>query len=180
MRKLLGLSCTLSFTVAMGGCFGLNIEPGEGGESSSTGGEARALVSGGSSFGECAGACRFELSFGQQSAQLVVEDWSGGAPLGVNTGDYTTAGLALVDGVEESLTMATLNDIYGCPDCDDGGASWVQLFQADLSTVHRYEFSNPPAELEQYDQLLQSMVSALRSCQANDHITPTTDCTPIP
>ncbi len=184
LQSLAAAAMALSST----GCVGLTIDgndttaetsgSGSGSGSGESGEEGRQMIQGGNSWGECAGACRFEISFGGDEAELVISDWGGSTPMATNYGSFTSEGRAMVEGVEESLSMASLQDIYGCPDCADGGASWVRLNIAGFESTHQYEYGNAPAELSEFDTLLQDFVTALRSCEASAWIEPDEACVP--
>ena len=44
--------------------------------------------------------------------------------------------------------VGRLQDTYGCPDCADGGAEWVEVETATLKKKVTFEHNKPPAELE--------------------------------
>lgn len=166
----MSLSCTTGFGVPYEG------ETGSG----SGGGSELVLVDGGNQFGECLGACRFQITFQPTALQLVVSDYGASEDMAVNYGTLTDAGQAALASLDDALASSTLQDVYGCPDCDDGGASWVRLSRVGATTDHRYETGNPPAELADYDAFLQDVITALRTCSDSSNIVVDTDCEIIP
>ena len=138
------------------------------------------LLTGGNRFGECIGNCRLEISFQPTVLQLVVSDYSGSVESAVNYGVLTQLGQMELAEIDAELGSASLQDLYGCPDCDDSGASWVRINRVGQATDHLYERGNPPPELERYDSFLQTVITSLQVCGASDYITPDAECTAVP
>lgn len=145
--------------------------------SSDTGGtNSLVLVTGGNQFGECTGSCRYEITFQPAILQLAVTDYGASQEFGLNYGVLTQLGQDELAAIDAELSGAGLGDIYGCPDCDDGGASWVRISNPAGFTDHAYETGNPPPELVNYDTFLQSMISSLRTCSQSEYIVPDGAC----
>lgn len=136
------------------------------------------IVDAGSSFGFCIGACRSELALDGASVSLRVTDRTGSQILALNGGRLTSGGSARLAGVAASLP-ADLLERYGCPDCADGGASWLTVVRERGTQRTEYEFGNPPPELAAADALLSSLISALRSCRATSDLTFEPGCVPV-
>lgn len=170
----LTLSCTTGFGVPY-----VDTETGSG--SGGSGGETGlVMVDGGNQFGECTGACRFAVTFQPSALQLVVSDYGASQDIAVNYGSLTDAGQVALAALDDELASSTLQDIYGCPDCDDGGASWLRLSRVGSTTDHQYETGNPPPELVQYDAFLQDVLVALRTCADSANVIPDADCELVP
>jgi hypothetical protein len=137
------------------------------------------------SFGECAGACTFELVIGAglgacSEVALSISGPGAPDPLAMNRGDLTSAGVFRTRRLAELLEGVELAPTYGCPDCADGGASRLFLRRQGVESMHDYDFMDPPAVLADADAFLQGLIDALRSCQGNDSLTPAADCTASP
>ena len=52
-----------------------------------------------------------------------------------------------------------LDDVFGCPDCADGGASFIEIKFANAETKKvTFEFKNPPSIMEEYAEMLQTLL----------------------
>jgi hypothetical protein len=136
------------------------------------------IVDAGWSFGFCLGPCRGELTLDGEALALRITDRTGNEVLAVNRGRLTSQGSSRLAGVEATLP-ANLTDRYGCPDCADGGASYVTVARAEGTRKSEYEYGNPPAELAAADTFLTSVMQALRECRATTDVTLQTGCTPV-
>jgi hypothetical protein len=112
--------------------------------------------------------------------QLAVTDYGAAQEFAVNYGVLTDEGSAELAALDTDLASASLLDLYGCPDCDDGGASWVRISRPTGYTDHLYETGNPPPELSDYDSFLQDIVVALRSCSETPYVVPDGACEVVP
>ncbi len=118
------------------------------------------------------GYCRGELWFGPSSVSLTMYDRDTGVETPRSTGTLTERGVAALDTVQRELLTTRLESTYGCPDCDDGGAAWVELLVAgDLIDTSEYELANPPRVLAGFDVLLRGLTDALRDCVSTSQIT---------
>ncbi len=177
-RHLIAIACGLSLSLAPG-CDDPDDGDGDGVENNDDGGEIdAAIVAAGYSFGECAGGCVGNLTIGDDDALVMtVEDWSAQV-LVENTGSLTVDGRSLLDAAAAELAEMTLQATYGCPDCDDGGASRIDVRVGEASSSHAYEFANPPPELTSADNLTTQIINALRDCVDADLVIVDEGCTP--
>lgn len=104
----------------------------------------------GSSFGECIGYCREELTVTRDQIQLVVMGWhpTDPVPPRTHTGPTTREAWAALQRMVAFSEIEDLREVYGCPDCTDGGAEWVELDVDGESKRVTFEFGDPPRELE--------------------------------
>ncbi len=136
------------------------------------------IVEAGWSFGFCLGPCRGELDIEGEALALRVTDRTGSQVLALNRGRLTSSASARLVGLGASLP-ADLLETYGCPDCADGGASWLTVARDSSSRRSEYEYGNPPAELTSADELLTSVMEALRDCRETSEVTLEAGCAPI-
>ena len=136
------------------------------------------ITEAGWSFGFCLGPCRGELGIDGEALALRVTDRTGSQVLAQNRGRLTSSGSARLAGVGASLP-AELLETYGCPDCADGGASFVTVARDSASRRTEYEYGNPPAELAAADSFLTAVMEALRDCRPTPEVTLEAGCTPI-
>jgi hypothetical protein len=137
------------------------------------------IVEAGWSFGFCLGPCRSELQFSGEALALRVTDRTGTQVIAQNRGRLTSRGATGIAGLEASLP-ADLLETYGCPDCADGGASWVVVARASGTRRTEYEYGNPPGELAATDEFLASVMQALRECRETEDLTLEAGCTLVP
>lgn len=112
------------------------------------------------------------------SAQATITNWVPTAPLMDNTGTLTAAGQTQADSIATALVGVNLLAVYGCPDCADGGASYVDVTRQGVLSSHAYEFYNPPPELVDADAFITDVFGGLRSCAATTYVTPDASCVP--
>jgi hypothetical protein len=136
------------------------------------------ITEAGYSFGFCIGPCRGELHIDGEALALRVTDRTGSQVIAQNRGRLTSSGSARLAGVAASLP-AELLETYGCPDCADGGASWVTVARDSASRRSEYEYGNPPAELAAADGFTTALMEALRECRQTPEVTIEAGCTPI-
>ena len=148
------------------------------GDGDGDGGEA-AIDAAGWSFGECAGPCLGGLTIGDDDLlSLTIEDWESQTVL-QNGGVLSAEGRGQLDTVAAQLLGVELDEVYGCPDCDDGGASSLSLLRNGESSEHAYEFAAPPPVLAPADALVTELIAALRTCSESELLTLDEGCMPL-
>ena len=137
------------------------------------------LTGAGWSFGMCAGLCRADLTL---DGDDLVLDGGGqmGDPLVETHGTLTLEGRAQLDTALAALGDTLLEPQYGCPDCADGGASYIVLERDGQTTRHDMEFGAPPPELAELDALAATFIDALRDCQSGELVSVGDDCVAWP
>lgn len=136
------------------------------------------IMGAGYSFGFCIGPCRGDLTLEGEVVSLRVTDRTGSQVLATNRGRLTSGGMARLAAAAESLPDDLL-ERYGCPDCADGGASWLSVARETGTRRTEYEYGNPPSELSAADALLASVMEALRQCRQTSDVVPEAGCTPV-
>ena len=135
------------------------------------------LLAGGWSFGECLGACKTDLSIDDQSVAVAVTGWDG-TSYHTGAGSLTAAGQSAVAEVGQALAWAQLDPTYGCPDCADGGASYVTLKRMGVESTHAYEYHHAPEVLAAADALIAAVIDALLSCTGTADVAVSNGCVP--
>jgi hypothetical protein len=148
------------------------------GDTGDTGHGGSWITGGGYSFGECLGACQWDLSIAADTGVVVltVTGWDSDEPYAVNSGTLTDQGLAMAEDIAVGLVGVVLEETYGCPDCADGGASWVALNRDGVLSTHNYEFDEAPAVLDGADGFVQGLIDDLLDCKAVSEMTPDVGC----
>ena len=102
----------------------------------------------GTSFGECVGYCKrsLELTKGKLNFTFAPNDTITNdtirCQLAINT-DSTDLVLDYIN----KRNLYHLNNIYGCPDCADGGAEWIEVRHGIFYKRIVFEYMNEPEEL---------------------------------
>ena len=137
------------------------------------------LATAGWSFGECGIHCNAQLEIDGSQLSLSITSNPPGA------GDFTNHGVLHADAQAELVTIAheladpNLLEVYGCPDCSDGGASYAVVEADGVLMPRTWEHGKPPAVLAAADQVvLGDLVRALTTCVGTARVTPQA-CTPL-
>jgi hypothetical protein len=136
------------------------------------------LRGGGSYFGECFGACKMDVTIDGDQVNFVASNWDGTQYVD-NDGTLTEAGLAKSKELAAALVGVELEDVYGCPDCDDGGGTYVLLRRNGVDSKHDYPFGQPFTALTNCDAFISELKTAMAGCQSTDNITVGEDCGPL-
>jgi hypothetical protein len=112
-----------------------------------TGGDA--VIRWGTSFGMCAGYCREELEIDGLQVRLTRQSWDP-ARYPTQVAEQTISQDALESLLRRiaAVKLEQFQDTYGCPDCADGGAEWVELENGDFKKRVNFEYNHDPARLE--------------------------------
>jgi hypothetical protein len=136
------------------------------------------LVGAGWSFGMCGGYCQADLVFDAESLVLTGRGWIIDEPLYVHRGTLTTEGRDRISAAVARLSGAGLEDVYGCPDCADGGAFYVVLDRAGVVSRHDMDFGRPPDILTELHGLGIAFIDALETCQSDELVMVSDNCVP--
>jgi len=138
----------------------------------------RQLAKAGWSFGFCLGPCRGDLTIDGSGLEYRISDRSGAETLAVAGGELTASGRARLDELTAALGAEPLQEVYGCPDCADGGAAYLELRRGTELATTRYEFRMPPPLLDPLDNFLAEVMDALESCTATSAVQIASGCQP--
>ena len=117
------------------------------------------------SYGECWGESRGELIVSADSAiSFEIRGWENETYLTV-TGTAHDATMDAIEAAYDALDRRSLDSVYGCPDCNDGGAEYV-LFLDDIDPPQSdWEAGSAPAELQAISDALRALADAMHSCR---------------
>jgi hypothetical protein len=136
------------------------------------------LVGAGWSFGMCLGYCNADLTFEEERLALNGRNRELDQPLFVNRGSLTRDGQDLLAAALQALGTEPLDAVYGCPDCADGGASYVLLDRGGAVSRHDMEFGRPPEVLAELQRLALAFIDSLETCRSDALVTVDDDCEP--
>jgi hypothetical protein len=112
-------------------------------------------ISYGTSFGMCMGYCKNDVVISEEKTLFTAQSFRDTSD---NLSCEITTPLADWALLKEKINlneMAKLPQTIGCPDCADGGATYVSvLFENGNEMRVSYEYGKPPKALEQIAQLL--------------------------
>lgn len=136
------------------------------------------LRGGGTYFGECFGACKMDVTVDGDQVNFVAGNWDDTIYVD-NDGTLTAAGLAKSKELAAALVGVELEEVYGCPDCADGGGAYVLLRRNGVDSKHDYPFGQPFTALTGCDDFVTELKTALAGCQSTDNIIVGDDCGPL-
>ena len=107
------------------------------------------IIRSGESFGLCAGYCLHELEMRNSVTRISSRGWIREQVPDRRVEEETDE--RVWDEVQSLLDLGVfrqMDEVYGCPDCADGGSEWVEI--EDGSTVQRvtFEYGKSPEELQ--------------------------------
>jgi hypothetical protein len=140
-----------------------------------TSGPVTEIVGGGSSFGECGGLCVGELRISGTDVSLERRSWDRSIQV-FASGTLSDDARARLDTMEAALAGTPLDEVYGCPDCADGGAAWVDLVPVRGAIRVTYEFGAAPDVLVDWEAFRQQVSDGLASCASDALVTVAVDC----
>lgn len=120
-------ACLVLFAIVFSGCSLLGHESTPERGPRPEGAPEGLVLFGGTSFGECLGYCITELVVSDRTAVLVYSGWEirQALPDIRHERRLTAAERAALDRAFDRAALRRADDVYGCPDCADGGAEWV-------------------------------------------------------
>ena len=137
------------------------------------------IAQAGWSFGFCMGPCRGRLDLAGNQLTYEVSSRTGDEVYATNRGQLSSQGARRLESLASNLP-GELQGTYGCPDCADGGASFLTVVRDSESLRTEYEYGNPPADLSAIDGFLKGVMDALGECRATADVTLEGSCTPLP
>ena len=112
------------------------------------------IIKTGTSFGECNGYCKEELTITQDNIVYIKSGWD-------NSLQEIREEVEISDETWNSLSNAldkdkfeSLQEIIGCPDCADGGAEWIEIDDGFLNKRVTFEYG---ASIPDIDNLVKEL-----------------------
>jgi hypothetical protein len=112
------------------------------------------IIRSGTSFGECLGYCWTELALDEKAIELRAKQWYPDEKEREHRGALARARWEHLVSMIDLETFLTLDDRYGCPDCADGGAEWIELETEDVRKRVVFEYGDT---LEPISDLLREL-----------------------
>ncbi len=118
----------------------------------------------GTSFGMCVGFCRNEITISQNKVTLVRRKNA--------TNESKTCAQSLSSEQRQQLInkidlprFFVLEERYGCPDCADGGAEWIEIEQDGKKHKVTFEYRREPEAVKAYIEDLRQQMSSFTDCK---------------
>lgn len=118
----------------------------------------------GTSFGMCTGYCINEATIGAK--EVVLNSTSRNEKPALKTcsrvltaSEWTSLKGGLV--VDKFMGM---KDTYGCPDCADGGAEWIEITANGKTKKVTYDYNKAPDELKDLAAKLKEIMASMKNC----------------
>ncbi len=137
-----------------------------------------ALSGGGWSFGMCLGYCAADLRLDADDIVVSGRDREEAAPLYENRGTLTEQGREQLDEALAGLVAGELDPVYGCPDCADGGAAYLELVLDGTAQRVEMEFADPPLALADVYATTMALIDALETCNETPLLDVAESCVP--
>jgi len=124
-------------------------------------------ISYGISFGECMGYCRNQMEIEQTKVTLISLSWDTVNYPKIQCQKYiSTEKWNELESLVNSISFNSLDSVYGCPDCADGGAEWVEITTSDWKHKVTVEYmSDQPAVLKNLLDSLRELKAILKECE---------------
>lgn len=107
----------------------------------------------GTSFGECLGYCWKEVILDEEAIVVIARGWDAEAyPEKVYEEKMKPELWAQLQTTADFSTLEQMDEVYGCPDCADGGAEWVTMTLSGRIETVKFEYG---AKLEPLAGLLE-------------------------
>ncbi|HLO44010.1 MAG TPA: hypothetical protein VK175_06750 [Leadbetterella sp.] len=117
-------------------------------------------IKSGQSFGFCIGKCHAEMTIKGQNVEFLVKERNFETGVLENK-EYaynevlTKEKLDKIGNLIEVEKFFKLDEVYGCPDCADGGSEWIEITTADDKTKKvTFEYGKTVPEIENLIKLL--------------------------
>ena len=139
---------------------------------------APALTGGGWSFGMCLGYCAADLRLDGDDVVVSGRDREEATPLYENQGTLSEQGREQLDEALSGLVAGELDPVYGCPDCADGGAAYLEVALDGTSLRVEMEFGDPPPALADLYATTMALIDALETCTETPLLDVAEGCVP--
>lgn len=136
------------------------------------------ILSAENQFGMCLGQCRSKIQLNADplgnacdGVSLVISDNQGTATPVTNLGRLTPLGHERARSLTLPLRGLSLESVYGCPDCADGGVTRIELAREGISSIHAFDYSaGPPTELAGVNGFVQALIQSLKTCTTSEYL----------
>ena len=124
-------------------------------------------IKSGQSFGFCVGKCHAEMTIKGQNVEFLVKERNFETGVLENKEYiykelFTAEKLEAIKKILNTEEFFKLEEVYGCPDCADGGSEWIEIITPDdKSKKVTFEYGKTVPEIEKLINLLRKEREAL-------------------
>jgi len=112
----------------------------------------------GTSFGECMGYCWKEVLLDAETIVVIARSWDGEAyPEKVYEEKMEPELWVQLQTAADFSTLEQMDEVYGCPDCADGGAEWVTMTLSGRIETVKFEHGTKLEPLAELLELLRAV-----------------------
>ncbi|NOU19477.1 MAG: hypothetical protein HOO91_18130 [Bacteroidales bacterium] len=122
----------------------------------------------GTSFGECIGYCKKDLTLKSGSVSYKRYGWTETIEPITFTDILEENSWDLIKGKLDIASFSALPTTIGCPDCADGGAEWIEIELAN-GEMHKvtFEYYNEPNAVKNYINDLREIMNSFENRSSN-------------
>lgn len=110
-------------------------------------------IKSGYSFGECTGLCKGEFTIHEEERVLLLSTWDENDPPERYEGSLDPSTWVTIQNSIDLNNFCMMEDVYGCPDCADGGAEYLSFPCDGVEKTVTFEFGS--TDLEEINALLE-------------------------
>jgi hypothetical protein len=124
-------------------------------------------ISYGTSFGMCAGYCKCEMQIDSSKVIFTFSSWTSSThPQKQCQKSISKEKWGNLISMVDSGTFNKLDSVYGCPDCADGGAEWVEVNTTTWHHRVKMDYSGPnrPVVIKALMDSLRALRAGLNNC----------------
>ncbi|WP_345949352.1 hypothetical protein ABDD95_21125 [Mucilaginibacter sp. PAMB04274] len=154
MKKILNLTVIITIITAgllLSGCDKENVSSSD-------------SIKYGTSFGMCAGYCNNEVTVKQSGVQLIRKKNGGPETKTCQKSLTEEQWKQIIDKIDFEK-FSKLNAVYGCPDCADGGAEWIEIQRGQTKHKVTFEYHGEPEALKGYIADLRQQMASFEDCK---------------
>jgi len=118
----------------------------------------------GTSFGMCVGFCRNEITISQSNVVLLRRKNSTNESQSCTKAFSAEQRQQLINKIDLPRFFV-LEETYGCPDCADGGAEWIEIEQDGKKHRVTFEYRREPEAVKAYIEELRQQMSLFADCK---------------
>lgn len=116
----------------------------------------------GTYYGECLGTCYQSFSFKEGVFAWEQRAYLAGELQNVCQGGQSNSNWEALNSSFNLVTFMALDEVIGCPDCADGGASFIEITIGDNVTRVTFEAGVPPTGLEAFHEQISELSDEIR------------------
>ncbi|MCX6227268.1 MAG: hypothetical protein NTV01_21405 [Bacteroidia bacterium] len=118
----------------------------------------------GTSFGECMGYCKRDISITSDKIVFTKSGWDNSVKTKHCDQDIADDDFSDLTGKIDLQDFKDLDEVIGCPDCADGGAEWIRIVTPDSDKKVTFEYGNEPDEVKAFIEILRNYLKGFENC----------------